>query len=284
MNSKKRDFLISISIIFTFCLVIILYLNYFFIAKFGLNQENFVYIIVPLLIVGLSIFLGFTNSILKPLFKSDEKLEQSIKETLHELNIPVSTIKMNTQLLEKSLNDEKSLKRLERIKQASNNLLKLYENMEYNIKKEIDKIDKKEFYLDEIIRDSCDKFEDIKNGTKIFINVPNIKVLTDLNGFEKTIDNLISNAIKYNSKINPEIIISYKDFTLSIFNRGEKIDTNNLLIIFDKYYQENPLNDGFGLGLSMVKEFCDKNKISINIDTKGEEGNFFNLNLKNILV
>ena len=284
MNSKKKDFLISISIIFTFCLVIILYLNYFFIAKFGLNQENFVYIIVPLLIVGLSIFLGFTNSILKPLFKSDEKLEQSIKETLHELNIPVSTIKMNTQLLEKSLNDEKSLKRLERIKQASNNLLKLYENMEYNIKKEIDKIDKKEFYLDEIIRDSCDKFEDIKNGTKIFITVPNIKVLTDLNGFEKTIDNLISNAIKYNSKINPEIIISYKDFTLSIFNRGEKIDTNNLLIIFDKYYQENPLNDGFGLGLSMVKEFCDKNKISINIDTKSEEGNFFNLNLKNILV
>ena len=284
MNSKKRDFLISISIIFTFCLVIILYLNYFFIAKFGLNQENFVYIIVPLLIVGLSIFLGFTNSILKPLFKSDEKLEQSIKETLHELNIPVSTIKMNTQLLEKSLNDEKSLKRLERIKQASNNLLKLYENMEYNIKKEIDKIDKKEFYLDEIIRDSCDKFEDIKNGTKIFITVPNIKVFTDLNGFEKTIDNLISNAIKYNAKENPEIIISYKDFTLSIFNRGEKIDTNNLLIIFDKYYQENPLNDGFGLGLSMVKEFCDKNKISINIDTKSEEGNFFNLNLKNILV
>ena len=284
MNSKKKDFLISISIIFTFCLVIILYLNYFFIAKFGLNQENFVYIIVPLLIVGLSIFLGFTNSILKPLFKSDEKLEQSIKETLHELNIPVSTIKMNTQLLEKSLNDEKSLKRLERIKQASNNLLKLYENMEYNIKKEIDKIDKKEFYLDEVIKNSCDKFEDIKNGTKIFITVPNIKVFTDLNGFEKTIDNLISNAIKYNSKINPEIIISYKDFTLSIFNRGEKINTNNLLIIFDKYYQENPLNDGFGLGLSMVKEFCDKNKISINIDTKSEEGNFFNLNLKNILV
>lgn len=284
MNSKKRDFLISISIIFTFCLVVILYLNYFFIAKFGLNQENFVYIIVPLLIVGLSIFLGFTNSILKPLFKSDEKLEQSIKETIHELNIPVSTIKMNTQLLEKSLNDEKSLKRLERIKQASNNLLKLYENMEYNIKKEIDKIDKKEFYLDEIIRNSCDKFEDIKNGTKISINVPNIKVLTDLNGFEKSIDNLISNAIKYNAKENPEIIISYKDFTLSIFNRGERIDTNNLLIIFDKYYQENPSNDGFGLGLSMVKEFCDKNKISINIDTKGEEGNFFNLNLKNILV
>ena len=144
MNSKKREFLISISIIFTFSLIIILYLNYFFISLFGLNQESFVYIIMPLVIVGLIIFLSFSMTVLKPLFKSDEKLEQSIKETIHELNIPVSTIKMNIQLLEKTITDEKSQKRLERIKQASNNLLKLYENMEYNIKKEIDKIDKQE--------------------------------------------------------------------------------------------------------------------------------------------
>ncbi|MGE0050743.1 MAG: sensor histidine kinase [Arcobacter sp.] len=283
MNSKKRDFLISISIIFTFCLVIILYLNYFFISKFGLNQDNFIYIIVPLIILGLSIFLSFSISILKPLFKSDEKLELSIKETIHELNIPVSTIKMNTQLLEKTITDEKSLKRLERIKQASNNLLKLYENMEYNIKKEIDKIDKQEFFLDEIINTSIEKFDDIKNDTKIFVNIPNIKVKSDMNGFLKTIDNLISNAIKYNIKKNPIVEISYKNSILSIYNSGEKIDTKNLFIVFDKYFQENPSHDGFGLGLAMVKEFCDKNKILINIETL-ESGNKFNLNLKNIII
>jgi two-component system, OmpR family, sensor kinase len=283
LNSKKRDFLISISIIFTFSLIIILYLNYFFISKFGLNQENFVYIIVPLIIIGLAIFLSFSISILKPLFKSDEKLEQSIKETIHELNIPVSTIKMNTQLLEKTITDEKSLKRLERIKQASNNLLKLYENMEYNIKKEIDKIDKQEFYLDEIIATSCEKFDDIKKSTIILSTIPNIKLFTDLNGFEKTIDNLISNAIKHNIKTDPIVEINYKDGILSIFNTGEIIDTKNLFIIFDKYFQEDSSKDGFGLGLAMVKEFCDKNKITINIDTL-ENGNRFNLNLKNILL
>lgn len=282
MNSKKKDFLISISVIFTFTLVIILYLNYFFISRFGLNQENFIYIIIPLIILGLAIFLSFSISILKPLFKSDEKLEQSIKETIHELNIPVSTIKMNTQLLEKTIKDEKSLKRLDRIKQASNNLLKLYENMEYNIKKEIDKIDKQEFYLDEIISSSCEKFDDIKNDTKILVNIPPTLIKTDLNGFEKTIDNLISNAIKYNIKENPLVEINYKDGILSIYNTGEIIDTKNLFIIFDKYFQENPSKDGFGLGLSIVKEFCDKNKIIINIDTL-ESGNRFNLNLKNIL-
>ncbi len=283
MNSKKRDFLISISIIFTFCLVVILYLNYFLISKFGLNQENFIYIIFPLIIFGLVLFLSFSISILKPLFKSDEKLELSIKETIHELNIPVSTIKMNIQLLEKTISDEKSLKRLDRIKQASNNLLKLYENMEYNIKKEIDKIENQEFYLDEIIYKSCEKFEDIKKEIKIVVNIPNIRVLSDINGFIKTIDNLISNAIKYNIKNNPLIEITYHNGILSVFNTGEKIDTKNLFIVFDKYFQEDSSKDGFGLGLAMVKEFCDKNKISINIDSL-ENGNRFNLNLKNIIL
>ena len=283
MNSKKRDFLISISIVFTFTLIIVLYLNYFFISKFGLNQEDFIYIIVPLIIVGLVIFLSFSFSILKPLFRSDEKLEISIKETIHELNIPVSTIKMNTQLLEKTIKDEKSLKRLERIKQASNNLLKLYENMEYNIKKEIDTIEKQEFYLDEIIISLCENFDDIKNDTTISISIPSVKLFTDLNGFERTINNLISNAIKHNIKENPIVDISYKDAVLSIFNTGEKIDTKNLFIIFDKYFQEDSSKNGFGLGLSMVKEFCDKNKITINIDTL-ENGNRFNLNLKGLLI
>ena len=282
MISKKREFLISISIIFTFTLIIVLFLNYFFIARFGLNQENFIYIIMPLVIVGLSIFLSFSISVLKPLFKSDEKLELSIKETIHELNIPVSTIKMNTQLLEKTISDEKSLKRLERIKQASNNLLKLYENMEYNIKKEIDKIDKQEIYLDDLVKTCVEKFDDIKKDTKIFVDIPSIVVLTDINGFEKTIDNLISNAIKYNLTQNPKVEIKYKDNIFSVFNTGEKIDTKNLFIVFDKYFQENSSKDGFGLGLALVKEFCDKNRISINIDTK-ESGNQFNLNLKNII-
>ncbi len=282
LNSKKRDFLISISIIFTFSLIIVLFLNYFLISRFGLNQENFIYVIMPLVIIGLGIFLSFSISILKPLFKSDEKLELSIKETIHELNIPVSTIKMNTQLLEKTITDEKSLKRLERIKQASNNLLKLYENMEYNIKKEIDKIDKQEIYLDELLKNCVEKFDDIKNDTKIFVDIPNIRVFTDLNGFEKTIDNLISNALKHNIKENPIVKITFKDNIFSIFNTGEKIDTKNLFIIFDKYFQENSSKDGFGLGLSMVKEFCDKNRIFINIDTL-QNGNQFNLNLKNII-
>jgi len=283
LNSKKREFLISISIIFTFTLIIVLYVNYLTILFLGFSQENFIYIIVPLLILAIIIFLSFTSSILKPLFTSDDNLQKNIKETIHELNIPVSTIKMNTQLLEKNITDEKSLKRLKRIKQASNNLLKLYEDMEYNIKKEIDKIEKEECFLDDVVANSILKFDDIKKDTIISARLPNKALLTDINGFEKVIDNLISNAIKYNSKEEPRVDITYENNILSIFNKGEKIDTKNLFMIFDKYYQSDSTNNGFGLGLNIVKEFCDKNKITIKIDTINN-GNIFRLNLENILL
>ena len=246
MNSKKKDFLISISIIFTFSLVVILYVNYIFISLFGLNQDNFIYIIIPLLLLGLLIFLSFTSSILKPLFTSDDNLQKNLKETIHELNIPVSTIKMNTQLLEKKITDEKSLKRLNRIKEASNNLIKLYEDMEYNIKKEIDKIEKQNCFLDEVIEGSINKFDDIKKNTIIKSSIPSIKLLTDINGFSKVIDNLILNAIKYNTKEDPIININFKDNILSIYNKGQSIDAKSLLIIFDRYYQTDPTHEGFG--------------------------------------
>lgn len=282
MNSKIKDFLILQSIIFIFSVLLILFLEYVLVSFFGLNKDNFLLIVIPLIAFGLGLFLILSKPILEPLFKSDENLQKTLKETLHELNIPVSTILLNAQMLERKLEDEKALRRVGRIKKASQALLKLYEEMEYTIKKEIDKIDSQEVYLDELINESLDKFLDIKKDTRIEVNVPKIKISTDINGFKKSIDNLISNAIKYNSKEDPYVNIGYKDSLLSFYNNGEKIDTKNLIMIFDKYYQSNPMNEGFGLGLNIVKEFCDKNKVAITINPH-ENGNCFNLNLKNII-
>lgn len=283
MNSKKRDFLISISVIFIFCLAIVLYLNYFLLLRFQFSKEIYLGFMFLLLFIGLVIFLSFSLSLIKLIFKSDEKLEENIKNTLHELNIPASTIKMNVQLLEKSITNEKDLARLDRIKKANENLLKLYENMEYELKKEIDRIEKEEFYLDEILQNSLLKFEDIKKDTVIEFEVPRLLINSDYNGFMIALDNLISNAIKYNDEKKPYIKIDYKDDVLSIFNSGRKIEAKNIIMVFDRYFQTNSLSNGFGLGLAIVKEFCDKNSILINIETL-ENGNRFNLNLKNILI
>ncbi|MFY9074125.1 ATP-binding protein [Malaciobacter mytili] len=282
MNSKIKDFLISQSIIFIFTLVLILFLNYVFISYFGLNQENFIFIIVPLVIFGLILYLFLSKPIFQPLFKSDENLQKTVKETLHELNIPVSTILLNTQMLQRKIEDEKALQRLQRIQKASKDLLKLYEEMEYSIKKEIDNIDKKEFYLDEIVQNSLEKFEDIKKDIEIQKAIKsNVLINSDINGFIKVIDNLLSNAIKYN-KEKGFVKIEFKDSILSFENSGKTIDTKYLFDVFDRYFQEDSSTNGFGLGLNIVKEFCDKHKITINIIPL-KDGTKIELNLKKVL-
>ena len=123
----------------------------------------------------------------------------------------------------------------------------------------------------------------LKKDTIIELFVPNNVVLhSDYNGFIIVLDNLISNAIKYNCKENPYIKISFENKVLSIFNKGVGIDTKNIMLVFDRYFQENSQNIGYGIGLAVVKEFCDKNGIGINIESF-EDGNRINLNMKSIL-
>lgn len=282
LNYKRKNFIITNSIVLSFVLFLCLLLNYFLTSVIGLYPQTFIGITITVIIFGIMLYFVLSKPILEPLFKSDENLQKTVKETLHELNIPISTIQLNTQMLEKKIDDEKTLKRLNRIKLASNELLKLYENMEYNIKKEIDRIDKSDFDLNELVHTCVDKVEDIKKDIQIEIDVANVLINTDRNGFEKTIDNLISNAIKYNLAQNGKIKISYEKKFLKVYNTGKEIDTKNLFIVFEEYFQEDSSKNGFGLGLKIVKEFCDRNKIAIKIEPL-ENGNSFNLNLSKIL-
>ena len=50
------------------------------------------------------------------------------------------------------------------------------------------------------------------------------------------------------------------------------MDEVELVQIFDNYYQSNEEVQGFGIGLSMVKRFCDKNKVLLNLKSKPNNG------------
>lgn len=236
---------------------------------------------VFLIIIAVVLNIILSKPLLEPLFKGEANLEKKVKETLHELNIPASTIQINAQMLEKSLHDEKNLRRVQRIKEATSALLKLYNQMEYEIKKEIDKIDYDDFDLSLVLQNSIDKFEDIKNDITIELEIPSLVLHTDKNGFQKVCDNLLSNAIKYNHA-SGNVKIGFHKNILSIYNSGKAIDTQNIFHIFEQYYQEDSNKKGFGLGLHMVKEFCDKYGIEIKIDSNNNGTTFF-LNLSNIL-
>ncbi len=280
MNSKRKNFIILNSIVIVCTILLVLFSNYMILANFMFSKDIFIVMNILLIIFGLTTYTYLSNALLEPLFKSEKNLQKTVKETLHELNIPASTIQINAQMLSKTVTEEKSIKRLNRIKQATQDLLQLYNQMEYDIKSQIDKVEYQEFCLKEVIQISVKKFQDIKNDIKINIEVDETIVTTDKNAFTKVIDNLISNAIKYNVS-DGLINIKFIESNLSIYNTGKSIDTKNIFMIFDKYYQEDLSSNGFGLGLNIVKDFCDKNKIIIKIDSE-DNGTTISLNLSSI--
>jgi signal transduction histidine kinase len=220
-----------------------------------------------------------SSSEIDDIIEGDKNLKNFVDQTLHELNTPIATIKANLLMLQKSNQQPKDKKRLERIEFATKNLQKLYRDIEYEIKDKIEQIDDITFDLKELIENSIFKFKDIKKDIQIEANILPKNITCDKNGFERVVDNLISNAIKYNKKDG--FLKIYMNNNYLIFeDSGIGIDTKNLFIVFEKSFQENPSTKGFGIGLSIVKSYCDKYNINIKIDTQKEIGTKISLDLK----
>ena len=244
----------------------ILFLNNIIINLSYYNPSLYPIVIILLVFISVVLYKNLSKSILDELFKSDEQIQQTIKETLHEINTPVSTIKLNTKILLKQNNDVKIIQKLNRINQSCDDLFELYNNMEYAIQKEVNSIQKENVNLDELIIKSINKFEDIKQNIKINYAQTTVKVFTDKRALQIIIDNLISNAIKYN-KTNGTINIYTNNNSLFIKDTGIGIDMKNIFHVYDKYYQENNQTKGFGIGLYTVKIFCDENNIKLIINS-----------------
>lgn len=216
-----------------------------------------------------------------PLKKRNLHLEKMLEETLHELNIPIATIKANCSMLEKSCHEEKAGRRIKRIEKALVQLMELYEEVEYLIKKEILQPKPQVFDAKEVIEERIEFFEDLLRHKNLQIELHPLKISIAKVGFKKMFDNLLSNAIKYSPK-GSVIKIVLKDSLLQIEDEGKGIDEKDLIKIFERYYQENEEQEGFGIGLAMVKEFCDENGIGVYIDSKPGHGTKITLDLKKV--
>lgn len=216
-----------------------------------------------------------------PLEQYVKNLQNLSTETLHELNLPISTIMTNTHMLKKNLSDEKSLKRIFRIESACSMLEQRYNELDYMIKTQSQKSVKELFDLQELVLQRVDFFHSIYPHISFHAELHSYLILNDRIGLTKVIDNIIDNGVKYgpNSK---KIEIKIYNSTLHIQDYGCGMDEVELLHIFDNYYQSNENMKGFGIGLSMVKRFCDNNDINLLFKSKPNEGTTVLLKFKEI--
>lgn len=236
-------------------------------------------IIIFSLIVLCGVFIA--NLAIEPLKKYIENIQNLSKETLHELNLPISTIKTNVQMLKKNQQDEKILKRIKRIETASDMLQQRYNELDYTIKKQslIDLNEK--FSLDKLIYQRIEFLSGIYPNIKFNLDIDNTTIYSDQIGLGKVIDNIVSNGVKYAPNSN-KIDIVLKKYTLSIQDYGIGMDESEIVKVFDKYYQRDTDIQGFGIGLNLVKRFCDKQNIKLRIESIPNQTTKIILNFKDI--
>ncbi len=195
-----------------------------------------------------------------------EQQDFFLKKIIHEMNTPLSIINLNIDNLESLLGPKEQF---ETIKASSKSLSSIYNDLYYLSKKEQRILEIKNINLMRFLSSRVAFFDEMANVKNIDISLDIHKefdIFMDSYELERIIDNTLSNAIKYSyENSNIEIILDYEDekYFLEITNEGIQIvDTE---AIFKAYYQQKDKNIGLGLGLSIVKEICDKNQIQIEV-------------------
>lgn len=250
-------------------------------ALFGYMIKENLNLLALLLITFTASFIlgtGYVRFLVEPLRRRSKELELLSRQTLHELNLPVATILANTQMLLKNEKDEKNIKRLKRIERSSAVLKSLYSELDYTIKKQIHRVELESCDLKDLVLEQSEGYKELFSQVNFTYDLESSSVKIDTIGFIKVLDNLVQNAVKY-SKPGSFIKISLKDFQLSVEDEGQGMEEEFLLNAFEHYYQEDENSSGHGLGLGMVKEYCDTHKIKIYIDSKKDQGTKITLDL-----
>jgi signal transduction histidine kinase len=110
------------------------------------------------------------------------------------------------------------------------------------------------------------------------VEVPHVVIETNRDAFSRIIDNLLSNAGKYNKK-DGKVTIRFLDEKLIIEDTGKGII--NTKRVFERFYKEQ--ERGIGIGLHIVQKLCEELDIDIELDSTVGVGTVFRLNLHKLL-
>jgi len=155
---------------------------------------------------------------------------------------------------------------LTRIEDASKRLERLYKELVYSIKKEFQPIEKEIFDVKSVLEERAAVFEAFDRNTLV-MELESYTITADKIGFEKMIDNLLMNAMKYSPK-ESSVSISLKEGIVSVRDEGVGMSETQLLKIYERYYQADSTKEGQGIGLALVKSYCDNEHIDIQINSQ----------------
>ena len=242
----------------------------------------------------------------KELLISKEKAEESdrlktefLAQVSHEIRTPVNAVLSFAGLIKEMLTDEadediqESLRSMNIAGRRIMRTIDLIINMSqvqtktYDFKKS--RINIYSDIIDVIIKEYGIWAEDKNIDLEINKKTEDCNVAADEYSLLQIVHNLLDNAIKFTHKGKVLLELGNDDdnnFFLSIIDTGVGITEEYLPHIFEPFSQEEQgytrRFDGNGLGLALVKKYCDLNNIEISVESKKGEGSKFILKFNSV--
>ncbi|MEP6362830.1 MAG: response regulator [Balneola sp.] len=224
---------------------------------------------------------------LERLHKMRSKLFQDIS---HELRTPITLISgpIRQLLNSKKELDEHTHKQLQLSFRNSERLKKLVEQII-----ELNRLESEQltFHSTKInisghLQILCASYESYiaEQGLKLNTSIPKEAVYAELDEdkFEKIINNLISNAVKFTSKggiIKVSLVSESEFFSIRVQDNGIGIPESEIPYIFDRFKSASKTNvdykEGLGVGLAITKEYTELQNGSINVQSSPGNGSTF---------
>ena len=229
------------------------------------------------------------------LTKNKELIDAKIEfftNVAHEIKTPLTLIKVPlsriTRKAEALPEFDRSLKIMNR---NTNRLIELTNQLLDFRQTEIEK-----FHLSfvptnvtQLVADACNDFSDLAEeyGLSFTTDVPNEPLIAniDVDAFDKIINNLISNAIKFaQEKAMVEFLPYYKNeqsFTILVKNDGYLIPAELREKIFEPFYRipETEAQTGSGIGLALALSLTQLHNGSLILESPEDDMNCFSLTL-----
>lgn len=228
----------------------------------------------------------------KQLEELDKIKSNFFSNITHELQTPLTLIKgpLELALEENDKNLDAATKSRIQMAMSSTESLKTMVNDMLDLSKlEAKKLvlKRESTNLDTFLNTTMRKFTAVMKQKKLqfkycFKNLESYTAIIDTQKLEKILNNLLSNAIKYtpaNGTIKVCGKLENNQLILTVKDTGVGIPASDIPHVFERYFQSNdatkPLEGGYGIGLSLVKELVVFMNGTIHVQSEVKKGSQF---------
>ncbi|HQS66698.1 MAG TPA: HAMP domain-containing sensor histidine kinase [Sulfuricurvum sp.] len=229
----------------------------------------FKYYLLTLTGMALLSFL-FSLYALSPLRRALQLTEEFSRDILHDLNTPLSSLRLNVARL---IVPSSETKKVERIEHSIEAIASLGNNLHSYL--DGDALHQEHIDLFNLLQERLLIMRRLYPDITFHLQGSSLVVKANRDTLIRIFENLLSNAAKYNTS-QGSVWIDISNTTITIRDNGKGIQ--NTAKIFDRFYKEH--DRGLGIGLHIVKKLCETLKIVIDVQSTVGEGSLFSLNFK----